>query len=192
MKKVLYFDVETTGLDPVKQDIIQLAGIIEVEGEIVDYFNLALQPFNYDTIDLGALTVNNTSIEMLKGYPDPKVSYLSFITILEKYCDKFDKEDKYYPAGYNVSFDLNFLAEFFKKNNDKYLGSWLNWKALDPLPLFRFLDWSDDISLPNYKLETVCNYLGFEIEDAHDALSDIKATRKVIKWVENKFLHREV
>ena len=31
MKRILYFDVETTGLDPLNCSIIQIAGIMEID-----------------------------------------------------------------------------------------------------------------------------------------------------------------
>ena len=44
--KCLYFDVETTGTDPVKNDIIQLSGIVEWESDEVDRFNFRVKPFS--------------------------------------------------------------------------------------------------------------------------------------------------
>jgi oligoribonuclease (3'-5' exoribonuclease) len=33
--KIFWFDTETTGLDPVVNSIVQLAAIIEIDGEVV-------------------------------------------------------------------------------------------------------------------------------------------------------------
>ena len=178
-KKILYFDCETTGLDPVKNDIIQLAGVIEIDGRVKESFDIRMQPFSYTDISSEALEVHGCTIDEIRTYQAPEEGYSQFISILSRHIAKFDRSDKLYPAGYNVGFDLNFLAEFFRKNNDKYLGSWINWKALDPLPWFRMHDLVGTICLPNYKLETICTTYGIEIK-AHDALSDIMATREIL------------
>lgn len=186
-KKILYFDTETTGLDPITNDIIQLAGIIVIDGKEQETFNLRVQPFNYETVQQGALDVNGISLSALKQYPEPIVSYADFVNMLGRYVDKYDKNDKFTPAGYNVRFDMDFLSNFFLKNNDNYFGSWFNWKLIDPLPLLHFLDFAGKINLPNYKLSTVCAHYNIEI-NAHDALGDIQATRILISHIYKNFI----
>lgn len=181
-KKILYFDVETTGTNAYKNDIVQLGVIIEVNGEIVDQADIKCQPFNWDNIDPQALEITGNTIEKLKTFQPPKDAYQEFVSLLSKHSNKFDKNDKYYPAGYNVTFDLDFLVQFFHKNNDPYLGSFINWRRIDPLPILYFMELKGKLNLPNFKLETVCNSLGIEI-NAHDAFSDIKATREIIHYL---------
>ena len=64
--KTIYFDCETTGLNPIKNDIIQIAGIIEDEGKEIEKFNIKIQPTNWHNIDERALEVNKLTIEQLK------------------------------------------------------------------------------------------------------------------------------
>ncbi|HYD35527.1 MAG TPA: 3'-5' exonuclease [Vitreimonas sp.] len=180
--KILYFDVETTGRDAVKNDITQLSGALEIDGNIVEEFNYRLQPINWDTVEPEALEVTGISLEELKTFPTPDKAYKSFLAMLDKHISKFDRTDKFYPAGYNVRFDLDFLGNFFKKNGNNYFGSYCNWKAIDPLPILQFMDAHKMIALENYKLSTVCNHFGIEIQ-AHDAMSDIMATKKLIAKV---------
>jgi DNA polymerase-3 subunit epsilon len=183
MKKVLWFDCETTGLDPVKNDIIQLAGIIEIDGKEVDEFDFKCQPFSYDNITLDALAKNKFSLEDIKGFEMPLKVKIDFVNIIGKYCDKFDKNDKFYPAGYEVSFDINFISQWFQKCGDKFFGSWIDRRRpLDPRYLLSIMDYQGIISLPDYKLETVANHFGIAI-NAHDAFSDIQATRYIFKKV---------
>lgn len=186
-KKVLYFDVETTGTDSHKHDIVQLSGAVEVDGEIKEDFNFRIQPFDFDTIDPKAMEVTGLTIEDLRGYEKPLNVFPQFTHILEKYVDKYDRNDKFYPAGYNVRFDLDFVQQWFYKCGNKYgFGAWQNWKAMDPLPVLQFMDTQGMISLPNYKLSTVCDHFGIAI-NAHDALSDINATKAVIRRVSELF-----
>lgn len=179
-RKVLYFDVETTGLDCRANDIIQLAGLVEIDGEVKEEFDINMQPLNWESIQQEALAVHGITVDKLKTYMQTKNAYGKFVGILSKYCDKFDKADKFYVAGYNVNFDLDFLGQFFVKQNDPYLGSWINWRKLDPLPILHILDFKGKLLLPDYKLETVANHMGIEIK-AHDALSDVRATRQILQ-----------
>lgn len=187
LKKVLYFDTETTGTDYKDNNIWQIAGAIEIGGEIKEEFNLKFQPFSYEHVEQGAIDTHGVTVEEMKTFMPNIQGYREFVKILGRHVNKFDKTDKYYPAGYNVGFDINMMAEFFKKIGDKYLGSWWNWKDIDPLRVLRWMDFEGLISLDSYKLENVCEHFGFEI-DAHDALSDIQATIKVIKKVRELYL----
>ena len=119
MKK-LYFDVETTGTNPEKHGLIQFSGIIEINGEIKEKFDFNIKPFESDLIEEKALIVNNKTKEEIKSFPEPNFIKKEIITIFDKYIDKYNREDKFIPIGYNVSFDINFLITFFKKLNDNY------------------------------------------------------------------------
>lgn len=180
MNKVFYFDTETTGLDFIKTDIIQLGYIIELDNEIAEKGIIYCQPFNYATIEKGALEVNKTTLEMLKGYQSPEKAYEDIIRILNRYVDKYNKKDKFIPAGYNVNFDIQMLKSFFMKNNNKYFGAYFNYHALDPISLLYMLEFKKILKLENYKLTTACEYFRIKLE-AHNALNDIEATRELIK-----------
>lgn len=137
-------------------------------------------------IDHLALDILGITIDEIRTCEDPNVIYWKFVRILEKYVDKFDKDKskKFYPIGYNVQFDLDFLNYFFLKNGDKYIGSWFNWKKLDVLQILYLMHYKEQIALRNYKLDEVCKYYEIELE-AHNALNDITATRKLFKKLED-------
>jgi DNA polymerase III subunit epsilon len=179
MKKAFYFDTETTGLHPWHNDIIQIAVLIEINGEIKDEYVSTIKPFNIDNVQEKAIEAHGYSIKQMSEFREPKIVYDELITLLSKYVNKFNKEDKFTPIGYNVKFDCDFLNSFFKKNGDKYYGSWFNWKIVDPMYHLYTMDFRRKIALPNYKLATVCQHFGIPLT-AHDALEDIKATRELI------------
>lgn len=191
-KKVLWFDCETTGLNPIKNDIIQLAAMIEVEGKIVAEFNSKCAPFDATNVDAKALVVNNLKLEDVLKYPNPRQVQKEFVIFLSRYVDKYNKSDKYAPAGYNVGFDIDFLSSFFKKAGDSYYGSFFNYKSIDPLRLVHIMDYKRQLDLPNYKLTTVCEHYGIKFE-AHEALADIKATRDLFNllWSGINLNHNE-
>src|SRR6056297_2982279 len=126
-EKQLFFDVETTGLDPVKNDIVQIAGYIYINGEQKESFNFFSKPINKRNITAGALRTMDKSREQLLKYPDSKKAYRNFISLLDKYIDKYNSKDKFQIIGHNISFDLDFLINWAQKNNDIYLGSYINY-----------------------------------------------------------------
>lgn len=186
MKKIIYFDTETTGIDPFRNGIWQLAYLIEIDGEIKSEGNIKMKPFESDEIEPSALKVGGITEKDFECFEPQEIAFKKFVAVLESYVDKYNRNDKFYPSGYNVIFDLNFVGEWFKKNGEKYgFGSFCNWRMIDPLPVFRWLDFAGLYHLPDYKLQTVCDAFKIEL-DAHDAISDIKATRELVKRIEKK------
>jgi DNA polymerase III epsilon subunit-like protein len=177
--KILYLDCETTGLKPEVHDIIELAYIIEVDGEVKERACLNMQPFSYENIDRNALQISGHTVEQLKTFSTPENAYRLFTQALGRHCDKFDKADKFYPSGFNAGFDLEFINQFFLKNGDKYFGSWMNWRTIDPRPILIFLNYMGKIHLPKYNLEEACKHFGITLT-SHDAASDIEATRLLL------------
>jgi len=108
-------DTETTGLDYKVHDIVTLAMLIEIDGEIADSLELRIQPINWDDISEEALKVNGFTREQLKTFDPPKVAHAKLIKFLSRYVNRYNRADKYQPAGYNVGFDVGFLGEFLKK-----------------------------------------------------------------------------
>ena len=181
--KLFYFDVETTGLQPWKHGIVQLAYSVEIDLVEKESGCFFIKPFDSDEIDQKALDVNSLTREQLSHFPEPTVVFNQYlIPLLAKYIDKYDKNDKFCPAGFNAQFDIDFLQQFFKKNGDKWFGSWFNYDVVDPLQALRFFQPAEAWikKLPDKKLGTLTRVLGIEHASAHDALSDIKATRELV------------
>ncbi|MDR2426574.1 MAG: hypothetical protein LBD46_05285 [Endomicrobium sp.] len=115
------------------------------------------------------------------GLDKEKNDIIQVAGIIGKHVNKFDKTDKFYLAGQNVKFDLEFLHSWAKKNGDIYLGSYFWWYVID-LYVFtaaaKAWGWYEFETL---KLSDVCKTLKVEIENAHDALADIEATKKCIE-----------
>lgn len=178
MPKIFWIDLETTGTSHYKHDIIQLAGLVDIDGVVVEEINLRIKPINMDAIDNKALEVNQKTRAEIAAYPAPQLAFNTFKTHLGKYVDPYDKQDKFVPAGYFVKFDLDFLRSYFRKMKDKYFGSWFTSVFIDVQTFVAMEVTAGRLSLPNYKLGTVCGVCQIEI-NAHDALSDIKATRMI-------------
>ena len=181
-KKVIFLDVETTGLIAKKNDIVQFSAIIEYDGVVVDSIDIKMQPENYRNVSLRALDVQGKTIEDLKSYMSARDGYFAMANFIDSHVDRFCVADKLFPIGYNVNFDISFLEEKFKKNGDSFLFSRIG-APIDVLPVVRMLSGCGKIKgLQNHRLETVCLRFGIEIQ-AHDSSSDVAATRALYRLI---------
>lgn len=183
--KVLYFDTETTGTNSWKHEITQFAAIIEIDGVVKEEVNFKCQPTDWDAIEPNALKTTGIGIDQLKTFETPDQTMKKIRDLFTKYIPKYTKMgDKFYPAGHNVQFDLDFLNSFIKKHGNADEQKWgattyQNWRSLDSRVLANFLVAKGKLNPENIKLSTLCDHYKIDI-DAHDALSDIRATREVI------------
>lgn len=159
--KYLVIDTETTGLDPKTDLIHQISGCIIVNAKIVEFFD-----FN---INIDDKYYKENGLE-------PKNAYQEFVNILDKYVNKFDKMDKFFLLGYNVTFDKNFLEQFFKQNGNNYFYSYI-WgpNNLDVMTLASFNIRKERRNLKDFKQGTVAEYLGINVstKNLHNSLYDI-------------------
>lgn len=181
--KVLWFDTETSGLSPIRHGIIQIAGLIEIDNEIVDEFELTADPVKgHKELDGRALEINQYTAKEIITFGHPSTMKAQLHKIFDRWVDKFDKADKFIAAGYNVSFDVDFLRALWKSTGDNYFGSYVGYAQLDPISLVTSFIYRGIMKpLPDYKLTTVAEHLGIDTTDAHDALADIKMTREVMR-----------
>lgn len=182
--KLCFIDTESTGIDPKKHALIQIAGIILIDGVECSTFNFHSAPFEADEIEDSALEINGITREQLASFEKPRVVHNLFQKVLEQNCNKFDKKDKYFFVGYNARFDADFVRSWFEKCGDQYFGSWFWFPAIDVmnLALVKLLDKRP--TMPNFKLSTVAAEFGLKPEgDLHDALTDIRLTVRLFDKV---------
>lgn len=150
------FDLETTGLSPQSDAIIEIGAVKVKDGEIVETFSTFVHPGRH--IPEAATAVNHITDDMVSGAPGIALAlplFQAFVGNLP--C-----------VAHNCGFDSGFLAA----------------SGMDPLPSF-----ADSLQmarrlfpgLPNKKLATVCEAIGYEIGQAHRALDDAKAVRAIVQ-----------
>lgn len=164
-------DIETTGLDPNYDEIIEIGAIKVKDNKIIDTFESLVNPGDY-YIDDFITDLTGITNEMVKTAP-------SLEDILPGYID-FIKNDIL--LGHNVHFDINFLYDvMLDKLNYKFSND-----LVDLLRLSRkvFPDFK------NYKLETVATNLGVKTKNKHRSLRDCEITFesyiKLIEHIKNK------
>ena len=186
MSKLLYLDLETTGLYPWKNAVVQISGEVEIDGETKEKFNLLVKPFDGAVIEDSALKVNGRTREELETFTCAKEIFREFRAMLERYVNKWSKTDKFFMVGYNShSFDSQFLREFFKKNGEKYYGSYFWSAGHDVMLLAAYKLAEERHKMKDFKLLTVARQLGIEVDETrlHDAEYDIEITKAMYKEV---------
>jgi len=191
--KFFFVDTETNGLDPKIQSPWQIAGIVKSKLFKFDKeINITMCPFSPETsspkaLELGRVNGEQLTIDHLKKMQTSLKALNELSSFLSESCDTFDKNDKLIIVGYNVNFDKDMLYHFWKRNNNNYFFSFFHKYVIDVYAFIQPLWLLGVIDTVNCKLETVCNFYNIEI-DAHDALSDIKATMKLFDIVVAPYL----
>lgn len=186
MRKLLWLDVESCGLDCTLHSIIQIAGVIDIDGEEKLRFNYNCKPHPDFEIDDDALRVNKISRKVMAGYPEIRDIYNQLKQDFRAFVDPFNREDKFIIAGQNIKFDLDMLSHFFVRQGDPYLGSFIDFKnRIELMDITRGLQAMGFLRSDNIRLETMCKEFGIKI-NAHNALSDILATRELYYSILNR------
>lgn len=184
--KALYFDLETTGVCFWKHGIHQIAGIIEIDGVEQERFEFNVQPNPAAIIEDEALAIANVNRAMLDLYFPMKEVYVNLVKILEKYVDKYKKDDKFFLIGYNnAAFDNPFFRAWFVQNGDNYFGSWFWSSSIDVMVLAAEHLKFDRHTMENFQQSTVAKKLGIEIDNKrlHDAVYDVEVCREIYKRI---------
>jgi len=160
------FDLETTGLDGTKDDIIEIGACKIVNGKIVETFATLVNPQKH--IPKDATETNHITDEMVKDAPT--INYV--LPDFYKFCHGSIL------VGQNVAFDISFMHTIGKKYSFSF-----DHELMDTLPMAKELL----PGLKNYKLGTIVEKLGITLENAHRALDDTVATAKAfIKLMQKK------
>ncbi len=171
--KVVVYDIETTGLDLCKDEIIQLGAVrLGKDGKITEKFEKLVIPSV--EIGEGALKTHGYSLEYIKanGGVSAKQAladfsrFVSGCTVVGHNSSKFDSavvgrqlaECNLPPLEVSAEYDTLALAKLFVPDS------------------------------VNYKLETLCNKFGIVNERAHDAFEDVVATSKILFHLINNFM----
>jgi DNA polymerase-3 subunit epsilon len=185
--KLFFYDLETTGLDSQKNAIHQMSGKIVIDGVEKTTFNFKVRPFIGALIDETALKIGHVTEEQIMLYPSCHQNYIAFVTLIQKYVNRFDTGDKFHLVGYNnASFDNHFLRNFFKVNKDDYFGSYFWSDSIDVMVLASHYLKNDRHNIYDFKLKTVAKWLKIEVDAKrlHDAEYDIELTEKIYNIID--------
>lgn len=156
-------DLETTGLDPKGDLIIEYAAVKVRDGQVADTFQMLCDPgFPIPPV---ISQITGITTEMVRNSPNPR-------SVLPDFLD-FVGDD--FVMGHNVLFDVRFIATSAGEFTNPYI---------DTMKLFRKLH----PSLPHHRLCDMVDYYGKNNESAHRALSDCFATNDCFNAMKNEII----
>lgn len=182
MAKLIFYDTETTGTNYMKHSIIELSGIVEIDGKVMEIFDYKVRPHEKAKIEPAALKSNGHKFEDLPHYPQMPMVHQLFRDLLLKYVDQYDRKDKIHLVGYNNrGFDDNFLRMFFNLCGDNFFGSYFWADTIDVMVLAARHLIDKRPEMPSFKLHRVAKTLGVPVDDnrLHEALYDSELTRGI-------------
>lgn len=186
--KLMFYDLETTGLDYATCGIHQVAGaIVEYDEKsngikFLDHFDLKMKPHKGKKVYKAALDVGGITVDDIQSYPEPLDVFGKFLGYLTKHVNKFNPDDKMFLVGYNnMHFDNPFLRQWFTDCGERYFGSFFWSNSIDIMSeasrvLLQFRPY-----MPNFKLSTVAKMFGVKVEEdkLHDGMYDIRLTAQI-------------
>ncbi|MGM0574219.1 MAG: 3'-5' exonuclease [Myxococcota bacterium] len=153
-------DVETTGLDPAEDRVIEIAVVHMQGGEVLDTYNELVNPER----ELPPEAANITGIK-----PEDLVDAPRFADLVDELLERLDGRGF---VAYNLGFDRAFVkAEFERCGVD-----WDPSPCIDPLVFVRELHKNQG----SKRLGAVCERLGITLDNAHRADADAIAAGRVL------------
>ncbi|MCM2339237.1 MAG: 3'-5' exonuclease [Burkholderiales bacterium] len=163
-----FVDIEATGLDVLKHEIIEIGCVIVAQDlEVIEKFELKIKPENIENADPVSLKINHYSP---KDWEEA-MSLKEAMKIFSK------KVTDCIMVGQNVSFDSSFLDFSFSKTGIK---NSMHYHKLDTISIaWAKLNHKKDIT--HFSLRELCKHFEIENKKAHSALSDAYATYELYK-----------
>lgn len=144
------FDLETTGLSPEKDEIIEIGAVKVVEGKVIDRFSRFVKPDNLISPLVTSLTGISNDMVADAG-PTDRTIY-DFLYFCEEYP----------VVGHNLMFDYRFTYRYAKKYYMDFKK-----EGLDTLKIARKVL----PELPSRSLESLCDHYGIVNVSAHRAIT---------------------
>lgn len=187
-----FYDLETSGLNPRSDRIMQFAGIRTDEN-----LKMIGEPYNI-LVTLNDDTLPSPEALMVTGItPQQTVSDgMSEADFAQLLCDEVFTPDTVTVGFNNIRFDDEFIrALFWRTFRDPYEWSWKDgrsrWDMLDVVRITRALRpegiaWPEQDGKATNRLELLTKENGIDHFKAHDALSDVEALIAVAELIRVK------
>ena len=154
------FDLETTGISPNYDEVIEISALKVKGGEVVDEFNTLVNPGR--KIPFGATKVNGITNAMVAEAP-------AFSHVLAEFLDF---AEGLVLVGHNIArFDMKFIW----RDAEQYFGEIPQNNYVDTLQVAR----KHLPKMEHHRLVDLAEHYGISSEGAHRALNDCYMNQKV-------------
>ena len=174
MTRIIYWDLETTGLNPFHDQIIEIAAVDSFGNSFESLVCLA--PGRVLSTKVTELT--GITNEMLQGAPSIDVVLNQFLTFI---AGADASAPVTYMVGHNsIRFDSLFLRSSLRRIGLN--GNESPVRHLDTMLLCQLF-------FPNvysFALGSLCKYFSLKHEQAHRAMGDVQATRDLFRIIQRK------
>jgi len=163
-----FVDIETTGIDVMKHEIIEIGCVITTPRlRVIEKFELKIKPKRIKNADPVALKISHY---------DP-LNWIDAQSLKESIKIFSKKVENCIMVGQNVSFDSGFLEYAFAKTKIK---NSMHYHKLDTISI-AWAKLNKKKSISHFSLRGMCLYFGIENKNPHNALSDASATYELYK-----------
>jgi len=161
----IVFDLETTGLNSITDEIIEIGALKYKNNELIDTFYEFVKPrISIPEYITNITGITNKDVKYSKTIEEVLPKFIVFI-------------ENYTLIAHNNSFDLTFIMQNLKNQNIPCIEN----RSIDTLTLSR--DYLPN--LKNHKLETLKEFLKIK-NISHRALADCETTNAVYQFCKNK------
>jgi DNA polymerase-3 subunit epsilon len=161
-------DLETTGLEPETDKIIEVAAVIFTLDGLQESFETLIDP--QCLISPESMAIHHITDEMVKGMPTIDQVLPKLISMIRRHPI----------VGHGITTDLSFLSAAAKQHNINHLFSAHSF--FDTLRLARMYGQS-----PSNSLQKLREHFNIEPEGAHRAMSDVLVNIEVFKFLTSNF-----
>lgn len=160
-------DIETTGLSPAKNNIIEISALKVRNNEITEEFSQLIKPSN----PIGRF------ITSLTGITNEMVEFAPSVEKVLPHFTNFISDDII--LGHNIRFDINFIRTNLKKSGFQPISN----KTIDTMLIAR-----RRCKLKSHSLKNLALHYNLSTEGHHRALNDCIITHKVYQNIKKQAL----
>lgn len=166
--KFAFVDIETTGLNLLKHEIIEIGCVVtDPELKVIEEFDIKITPVNIKEADPTSIKINHYNADDWKDALPLEEAMKIFSS----------KVGGAIMVGQNVAFDSGFLEYAFAKTG---IANPMHYHKLDTIAI-AWAKLHREPNLEHFSLREMCARFGIKNEKAHTALSDARATYELYK-----------
>lgn len=173
-RHLIFVDLETTGLDKDKHEIIDI-GLMVVNGEnfeVIEEYAAKIKPTHIETAAAEALQINGYSARKWKEAKDLEETLRKVASV--------SKDGMI--AGWNIGFDWDFIERGFKKFK---IRSTFNYHKIDVQAIaYAALYKNKDVK--SLRMRDIAAYFGIKLGDVHGAEEDTRVAYELFRKLMEK------